>query len=388
MPDLWRCSQPGTFAYELRRSIAVTKHFLIALATLGLLTAACGSGTASDDQGAADDRPTAAGAGDDAGESETGEAADHNDDHSDGDDHGDDGDDHGVEDEHGDVEAGSADDRSLTDAEQGPLGALLFADTTDDPDAPASARFEGRFSITGAPGSELPGTFELVLAGGYDEAAEAMELSMDMSELMTAAAASGSEQVPTGFEDFFLDPIEIIVIGDMGWMKWGLFSMFTGQDDVWIEMEADEVSGATEDFGFSSSAGDPTALLEDLADADASLEDLGVETVNGVEARHWRALVDLGSLSADASPEELAELEEQFGDLSATEFPIDVWIGVEDGLIYRYVVDLASEAFFDGSDGDIVSSTMTFDFFDYGADLGIAPPPVSEVISGDTMFAG
>lgn len=367
----------------------MTKKSLVALATLLILVSACGSGTADDESTAADRTPAAsdeadadASAGSGSGSDGTGET--------DGEEPVpvDDDESASSDDAGGDsVEPGSDDDRSLVEASDGPLGTLLFADTIASEDAPDSARFEGRVLITGAPESELPGTFELVLAGGYDRAAEAMELSMDMSELIAAASAAESEQLPPGFEDFFLDPIQIVVIGDQGWMKWGLFSMFTGQDDVWIEMDADEVSGATDDFGFSSSAGDPTRLLDDLAAADASIEDLGVESVNGVEARHWRALVDLETLSAEATAEERAELETQFGDLSASEFPIDVWIGVADGLIYRYAIDLSSEAFFAGSESDVVSTTMTFDFFDYGEDLGITAPPADQILVEENMFA-
>jgi len=356
----------------------VTTKALAALTALMLLMSACGSGTAADESTAAGDASEPAAVNDATGEAGGEEPA------------AVDGEEAAPFDGTGDdaVQPGSDDDRSLVDASDGPLGALLFAETLAAEDAPESARFEGRFSVTGAPESDLPGAFELVLAGGYDRSAEAMELTMDMSELIAAASAAETEQIPPGFDDFFNEPIEIVVIGDQGWMKWGLFSMFTGQDDAWIEMDADEVSGATEDFGFSSSAGDPTQLLDDLAGADASIEDLGVESVNGVDARHWRALVDLATLSADATAEERAELEAQFGDLTASAFPIDVWIGVADGLIYRYSIDLSSETFFAAAEADIVSSTMTFDFFDYGEDLGITAPPADQVVSGESMFAG
>ncbi len=264
---------------------------------------------------------------------------------------------------------------------------LLFTDTIDGSDAPTSARFEGTFTITGEAGSEFDGTVTMTLAGAYDLANDASRMSMDMSELIAAAAAADSDQVPPGMEDFFSDPLQVIQIGDQGWLKWGILTMFVGEDDVWLELPAEEVADTTEGLGFSTSAGDPTEMLDALSDANATVEDLGVESVNGVSARHWRALLDLEQLSADATPEERAELEAQFGDLNATEFPIDVWIGVDDGLIYRYILDLSGEAFFDDAGGEIQSSTMRFDFFDYGEDQGIAAPPADEVVSGDTLFA-
>lgn len=361
----------------------MTHRLLTLLATLALVIAACGSGSDAEEGLEATPDSTAVDAGEQSPETtESASLAE-----ADEDSMSDDSTAGGTEPAEGLTEPGA--DRSLVDDSEGPLGVLLFADTIDGGDAPNSARFEGRFSITGGPDSDLPGTFDLVLGGAYDRAAEASRLTMDMSELILAASAADSDQVPPGLEEFFTDPIEIITIGDEGWMQWGLLAMFTGQEDVWIELEADDVDGATEGFGFSSSAGDPTELLDTLAEADASLEDLGVETVNGVAARHWRAQVDLERMAADADPAELAELEEQFGTLEDTRFPMDVWIGVEDGLIYRYMLDLSSGAFFDDAQGDDASvATMVVDFFDYDEDPGIERPPADAIVSGDGLLNG
>lgn len=377
------------------------KRLLVVLAFFSLVAAACGSGApetdasadpttstdeAAENDGSNDDSDASAddAMGDGAGE-------DANDDMTDGSGDADAGmtdgsDDMGDGNATGSTEPGSADDRSLVESDNGEIGALLFADTIDSPEAPTSARFEARMSITAAPEAEVPGTFEITMAGAFDVPADASELSIDMSELLEAAAAAESEEIPPGFEDYFADPIRIITIGDMGWMQWSFLSLFTGQTDGWIELDADEVDDTTEGFGFSSSAGDPIEALEDLAGADARLTDLGVEEINGVVARHWQALANLEQLSADATPEERADLEARYGDLSETEFPVDIWIGVDDGLIYRYMLEFAGAAFLSESDGEVESATMAVDFFDYNEDQGIAPPPAEEIIDGESLF--
>ena len=291
-----------------------------------------------------------------------------------------------------DVEPGSADDRSLVDESSGPVGALLFADTIDGPSAPSSAGFEGRMLFVGGPDSEFAGSYEITMSGAFDIPAGASDLTIDMGELIAVAAEAEGEQIPAAMRDLLTEPMRIIVIEELGWLKWPLLSMLSGSTsggDLWIELEADEVADTTESFGFASTAGDPTAMLERLAAAQASVEDLGVETVSGVEARHWRALLDLETLAAEATEEDRAELDAQFGDLAVAEFPLDVWIGVEDGYIYRYVLELSSDAVFaqDGpSDFDAV--TVTFDFFGYNADQGISPPPADQVTSGEELFSG
>ena len=365
---------------------------LVALLTaLLLLAAACGSDdadVAADDaagSGGTDQAATGEAADGDASGSEDADGGDADDDDgepaSSGDDAGGDSGEDAAPDDGAGSDDGETTGMSSIDGE--PLGALLFADESAG-EGPATARFEGRFTVRSGPGGDAPDTYDLVIAGAYDLDADASELTMDMSELLEAAAAAESDQIPAGFDAFLSEPIQIITIGDDGWIKWGLLGMFTGEADAWLALGPDDIDTTTEGFGFSSSSGDPTALLESLEAAEAELTEVGTETVRGVETTHWRALVDLETLAEDASTEERAELEAQFGDLSQSAFPVDLWLGVDDGYLYRYRLDLASEAFFDGGE-EIEAATMTFEFYDYGADVGIAPPPASEIIDGDSL---
>jgi hypothetical protein len=383
-PSLRACSPPVTLDTW---SVFVTVKILALLAALTAVAAACGAGTVDDatangelssESAESDGAATTADPSDaDPTDSRDADAAS------------------GAEDDMvdvEDVEPGSADDQSLVEDSAGPVGMLLFADTIEGPEAPSSVRFEGRMLIVGNPDSDLPGSYEISIAGAYDVAANASDLTIDMGGVFAAFAEADGEQIPPEMAALLDEPMQVIVVDEMGWMKWPFLSLLAGSaegGDLWIELGADEVSDTTESFGFTSAAGDPTEMLERLAAAEASLEDLGVETVNGVEARHWRALLDLEALAEQSSPEERAELEAQFGDVAAAEFPLDVWIGVADGYIYRYVLELSSDAVLAGDpESEVDSATVTFDFFGYNADQGISPPPAELITSGEELFSG
>lgn len=302
------------------------------------------------------------------------------------------GDDDAMDSSDGDAMNGSGDDDAMGgsgDVMSAPADgvALMFADTLSEAVAYNSARFEGRFSITGADPSTPDATFEMVMSGAYDVSAESMELTIDLSEMFAAGVAGGgAAELPPGFDSFFEEPMQLITIGNEGWLKWGLLSLFTGQDDVWMALESDELDSATEDFGFSGAGVNPTDLLDMLAAADADVEDLGTETIRGVETRHWRALLDVESLAADLDASDQAELEQQLGELASAAYPMDLWVGVADGLLYRYEITMAGNAMLSPDAPAGASASVSFEFFDHGESVGIAPPPADQIFDGQSLF--
>jgi hypothetical protein len=60
------------------------------------------------------------------------------------------------------------------------------------------------------------------------------------------------------------------------------------------------------------------------------------------------------------------------------ELPIETWIG-DDGLVYRYVIDIdGSKVEATGADG-FDQMTMTFEIFDYGAEVAVDIPSADDV---------
>lgn len=269
----------------------------------------------------------------------------------------------------------------------GTLRSALLGRTLDRSRAVSSARFDVRISLVGAPGSDLPGETTLTVAGAYDLAQQASKVSMDFGDLLRAAAeaeAGGEDSAELAmFAGFFEEPLEVITIGERSWIRWGLLSLFTGTEGKWLEGEPDETEDMAAGLGFGGT-GSPTELLEWLAEADASVEELGREDVRGAPTTRYRAVVDAAALVETMSPAERAELEAEIGAMPVAELPMDLWID-DAGLLHRYVLDLSDPALLDDADGDLESAVFTVEFWDHGADVAITPPPPDQVVSEDEI---
>ncbi|MDA3041038.1 MAG: hypothetical protein O3C27_16210, partial [Actinomycetota bacterium] len=130
----------------------------------------------------------------------------------------------------------------------------------------------------------------------------------------------------------------------------------------------------TEGFG-AGSATDPTQFLRQLEDANADIEELGTETVRGVQTTHYRAVVDLAELQATLPPDQAADLEESMGAGFDT-LPMEFWIG-DDGLVYRWSTTMDMSGMVDAA--GMGSMSMIYEMFDYGQDVGIVAPDPSLV---------
>lgn len=271
-------------------------------------------------------------------------------------------------------------------ADRGTLRAALLDEALDQSGTVSSARFEGRVTMVGKPGSELPGEVSMVFSGAYDLAADASQVSMDLSGLVEAAmAAEGEDQAEMAmFAGLFDSPLEAITIGETSWIKWGLISMFTGTEDMWLEGAADEAGDLTSGFGVGN-AGSPVDLLETLADADATIEQIGTEELRGTTTTHYRATVDAEAFADSMSPEERADFEADLGAMPVPALPIELWLD-DDGNLHRFVLDLSAGGALEGDD-EFDSMTLVFDLWDHGQDLGIVPPPADQVIDeADSLF--
>lgn len=225
------------------------------------------------------------------------------------------------------------------------------------------------FTITTqVPQQEAPVT--LRGEGEFDYVNQVGTLTYDLGELFSAAGVEGSDE-----------PAEVIVDGTTFYMRFPLLSGLIPGGKPWLKFDL-QTLGAEQGLDLGQlqqlNQGDPSQILGYLRGA-GTVEEVGTETINGVETTHYRAVVDLDRV-ADVAPAELQEqvreqielLKEQTGQ---TELPIEVWVDA-DGLPRRIVYT------FDLSLGDPESSTstvLTMDFSDYGLDVTVEPPPATEV---------
>ncbi len=105
-----------------------------------------------------------------------------------------------------------------------------------------------------------------------------------------------------------------------------------------------------------------------LPDTAGDIEEVGPEDVRGVATTRYRMTVDLSDVEGAA--------EEGLGET----VPTEVWVG-EDGLVRRLRQRLRiSDA---GQRGEV---DFTVEYFDFGVDERIEPPPQDDVISAEEAF--
>lgn len=302
--------------------------------------------------------------------------------------------------EDGASQAASEPEQATTSSDQAPnlaavdgstLKSSLLARTLDQPADVSSARFEGRFSFVGAPGSEAPGEFSLTFSGAYDRAAQASDITIDFGDFIEAAAGSAAAQEGEQSDDwalfsgFFADPIRIIAIGDTAWTNWSFITAFLGPDqagdgDLWIEGSAQDGLDPTAEFGFAG-VGEPREFMEMIQDGKATIEELGSDELRGVNTTHYRAIVDGESLRASMTDEERAEFESQFGSGGAS-LPMEFWLD-DDGLVRKFLIDLSEPGMIE--DEDLLSAEVVFEMFDLGQPMGIEPPPADKILTEDEL---
>ncbi len=348
----------------------------ILLAVLGLLAAACsddptgteatgqldsdvaaesdGSGQGGDDEAGADGGSDEGGAGDGASGGDDGDTGDRD---------GDGGDGAGL-------------DRGDT------LRSAVLGRALDQSEGMTSASFSGVVTIIGGAGSELPGELTLSFDGAFDTEAQASRVTLDMGDIFAAAAAADpdAEGMEELFASMFEDPMEMITIGEQSWVKWGLLAMF-GVEDKWLAGDADGAA-ATSDLGFGAGNDSPTSMLDELADANADVVEVGREDIRGVATTHYRAELDTAAMAASMSPEERAEFESDLGASPDASFVLDLWID-DDDLLHRF--ELAISGLEQVDDAEFEQMTLVYDLWDHGVDQGIVPPPADQVVTEEEL---
>jgi hypothetical protein len=371
--------------FDRVRPAAGSRLLLSLLAALALILTACGSSATTDaTQGAAGDetRDETADAEADGSEETADRDSEESTDQAGGDT------DSGNTDS-GDTDSGDTDSTAgtatgaVTDVDT--VGALTLASV----DEPVSHRFEGTIELTGEPGSDLPGTFSLGFTGAQDPANKASDVTMDFSGLIDAMTQAGGEDAAemAMLAGMLADPMRTITIGDTSYVQWSLLTMFTGGDgDMWLETTNDGVDDLTSSFGMQT-FGSPEEVLAPLQDANATIVTVGTETVRGMETTHYRAEVEFKAWYEALAADERTEFDAEFDDFAPGEMqavvPIELWI-TDDGRVAKLFYDISDPALMADSDG-LASATITIEVYDFGADLGIVPPPADKVLSEDEI---
>ena len=200
-----------------------------------------------------------------------------------------------------------------------------------------------------------------------------------LGELMAEEDGAGDAAF---FELFFADPLEVIVIEDVAWVNWDMFSMFMPADaaetDFWIEMTADDGGSMVGDLGAESGLGDPMELLDTLKDSAGAIEDLGTDVLRGDSVTGYRMHVDLQELESGLTDEQLADVD---AELEGT-VPVDFWVD-ENNRLHKVSMSITDQEVID--DAEIGAITVEFELFDYGRVDAIEPPPADQILTEDDL---
>lgn len=138
----------------------------------------------------------------------------------------------------------------------------------------------------------------------------------------------------------------------------------------WMRIDASAVLGEQGAQALSGSAGSPTASLKGLKYAD-DVDDLGVETVDGKRATHYRATIDQAHMGAFKNA--LGDGNSLLGSTTGAvdSVAVDVWVG-DDDLPVRILQVMGAVK-------------VTVDFEKFGAATEVKAPPAAQ--TGDLTEA-
>jgi hypothetical protein len=152
----------------------------------------------------------------------------------------------------------------------------------------------------------------------------------------------------------------------------------------WLKLDLTKVgAGAGADLGgLSQLSQSPAQMLAYLRAASTEIEEVGTETVRGVQTTQYRATVDLRKaleLQVEQAPPKFREamrrdMEESLSTTGLDSIPLDVWIDGE-GLPRRMVADFDMTA-----DGEEVHLETAVELFDFGVRVSAPIPPADKVL--------
>lgn len=206
--------------------------------------------------------------------------------------------------------------------------------------------------------------------------------SLDMSGHVEMDMDSGLQSMV--MEVPMLGEMEMIQDGETVYMKTPAGLGMGSKPWMSFDAGSEAASGLTGSMGGQS---DPTAMLESLRGVSSGVEEVGTETIDGVETTHYAATIDLEKAMSMAPADQQAEMQASLGDLGIKEMPVDVWVD-GDGLVRRMEIRMEMGKIAESAAGGDPTAAqmfkdatmvMTMDLYDYGVPVNIQVPPASQV---------
>lgn len=272
-----------------------------------------------------------------------------------------------------------ADETTTTTGGSGDVKAAALLASLDADAAITSGRVEGSIEMTGLDEASVGVSNAVILfSTAFDETTGDSSFLMDMSSMMGSIDIDESDPFSALAAGMF-DEMEVRQIGDRVFLRFPFFTAMLGSETDWVSMPADE--GQEFASGFETMPTDPNEVLGEFGDAGATVEDLGVETVNSVDATHYRISLDTEGM--DLSPSEEADLAAS-GLFVDGVIPLDIWIS-EDGYMVRMVMEVDGSGIDAPPEESFDTMTLRYDVFDINGDVAIEEPPASQVTAVEDL---
>jgi hypothetical protein len=237
--------------------------------------------------------------------------------------------------------------------------------------APENARDAGtaKFSLASSVDSQaLPnGSASFTGDGEVSFTEQKMRMSMDMGSL--------------GGQSQNLGSVELVLDDTTMYMRLGGLSQQLPGGAEWVTVELQKLGeqvGANFGQLLQGGQSDPGAFLETLRGAADDVEKVGSEQVRGVATTHYTATVNLDDALEELPEDQGKGLRQMLERANVPDsYPVDVWIG-DEGLARR--VKFTIEMSPPGTQQQM-SQTQTLEFFDYGTEIDVSPPPEDNTVN-------
>jgi hypothetical protein len=240
-------------------------------------------------------------------------------------------------------------------------------------DTLVSGRIEGSMVVTGLDPQEAGVTeAEILFASAFDSETGDSMFMMDMSSL--PSVVNTSPDAP-GFDTALVGRFETRQIGDRVFLNFPFFTAMLGAETEWLSMPVEGSNQFTS--GFDDFPSDPGAILDSYEGADASLETIGQEEVNGVTATHYRITLETDRFFEEMTPSE-RESAGYSPFLAEGVVPLDLWVS-GDGYVVRMVLEINADVVEAPPDDEFGSFVMQFDMFDINEPVSVVEPPAQDV---------
>jgi hypothetical protein len=178
--------------------------------------------------------------------------------------------------------------------------------------------------------------------------------------------------------------IEMIIgKGSVVYVRAPMLASYIPAKTPWIKIDPASLPQQPGGVGAATAAINPAAILAAIKDA-ISVDEVGPDPVDGADATHYRATIDLVKLLpsiAELSPDkptdaDMQEAKDQLAKLGMETLPIELWVD-GDGYLKQIQLKLDLSTIAPDHPGSSFSITLTLS--DFGEDILIDVPPASQV---------